>query len=88
MLMICRISKVKAKPFIIKRSCYPSFATTQKAHTRASWNAWKACIPQKGIPGSNPGFSAKQRNGIAAKLRCFFCFWPLRKLVFAGPDTK
>lgn len=67
MLMICRISKVKAKPFIIKRSCYPSFATTQKPHTRASWNAWKACIPQKGIPGSNPGFSARSRNNMLNK---------------------
>ena len=27
-------------------------------------HAWKACIPQKGIPGSNPGFSAKRKAGV------------------------
>ena len=32
-------------------------------------HAWKACIPLKGIGGSNPPLSAKQRNLM---LRCFF----------------
>ena len=34
-------------------------------------HAWKACIPQKGISGSNPDLSA--RNGTAGSVAgCFF----------------
>lgn len=39
-----------------------SYICSPKKGEMLEWlkrHAWKACIPLKGIPGSNPGFSAK-----------------------------
>ena len=35
-------------------------------------HAWKACIPQKGIPSSNLGHSAKKKSRKQYCLRDFF----------------
>ena len=43
-------------------------------------HAWKACIRQKRIPGSNPGLSAKQENGFKAfQEKAFVEFRSLRQ---------
>ena len=34
----------------------------EKSRSWPSAHEWKSCIPQKGIEGSNPSFSAKERT--------------------------
>ena len=36
-------------------------ALMEKSRSWPSAHDWKSCIPQKGIEGSNPSFSAKQK---------------------------
>ncbi len=45
----------------------------EKSRSWPSAHDWKSCIPQKGIEGSNPSFSAKQnRNSDTKGLRFLF----------------
>ena len=45
---------------------------TGEVHEWLKWHAWKACVPLKGTPGSNPGLSAEKKeaqpNGWASFL--------------------
>ena len=34
----------------------------EKSRSWPSAHDWKSCIPQKGIEGSNPSFSAKEKD--------------------------
>ncbi len=43
----------------------------EKSRSWPSAHDWKSCIPQKGIEGSNPSFSAKKQR-ILFGMRCFF----------------
>ena len=45
--------------------------------------AWKACIPQKGIKGSNP-FLSTTNNNRKLKLNSFFKYRTMKKLFITG----
>ena len=44
----------------------------EKSRSWPSAHDWKSCIPQKGIEGSNPSFSAK-KNLILSDEVLFYC---------------
>ncbi len=46
----------------------------EKSRSWPSAHDWKSCIPQKGIEGSNPSFSAKIPNAYAFGIFFFFPF--------------
>ena len=41
----------------------------EKSRSWPSAHDWKSCIPQKGIEGSNPSFSAKKKSPFTTKSR-------------------
>ena len=46
----------------------------EKSRSWPSAHDWKSCIPQKGIEGSNPSFSAKgpiQKDGAFSNIQLF-----------------
>ena len=45
----------------------------EKSRSWPSAHDWKSCIPQKGIEGSNPSFSAIMKNQIRMDLVLFLC---------------
>ena len=45
----------------------------EKSRSWPSAHDWKSCIPQKGIEGSNPSFSAKAPFVYGTKGAFFFC---------------
>ncbi len=47
-------------------------------------HAWKACIRQKRIPGSNPGLSANEKETISAS----FSFIPLALYIALGGGSE
>ena len=49
----------------------------EKSRSWPSAHDWKSCIPQKGIEGSNPSFSAKMRNPEVVKTSGFFVLYAL-----------
>ena len=44
----------------------------EKSRSWPSAHDWKSCIPQKGIEGSNPSFSAKDRQVSTGICRLFY----------------
>ena len=40
----------------------------EKSRSWPSAHDWKSCIPQKGIEGSNPSFSAKRNDNFQTKV--------------------
>ena len=45
----------------------------EKSRSWPSAHDWKSCIPQKGIEGSNPSFSANKRHTASAVCLLFLC---------------
>ncbi len=48
----------------------------EKSRSWPSAHDWKSCIPQKGIEGSNPSFSAKQETARIVLSGLFFYVLP------------
>ena len=44
----------------------------EKSRSWPSAHDWKSCIPQKGIEGSNPSFSAKRKSRYFFEIPGFF----------------
>ena len=47
----------------------------EKSRSWPSAHDWKSCIPQKGIEGSNPSFSAKKKTRYSFRIPGFFCVY-------------
>ena len=45
----------------------------EKSRSWPSAHDWKSCIPQKGIEGSNPSFSAKRKSRYFFEIPGFLC---------------
>ena len=45
----------------------------EKSRSWPSAHDWKSCIPQKGIEGSNPSFSAIRKSRYLFRIPGFFC---------------
>ena len=60
-----------AHPVVSYKSCQQdSMKRAMRMEKSRSWPSahdWKSCIPQKGIEGSNPSFSANKIPGFAFK---------------------
>ena len=57
-----------------------SLQRMEKSRSWPSAHDWKSCIPQKGIEGSNPSFSAIENPGIHMNTGAFLLLFLPRKL--------
>ena len=56
----------------------------EKSRSWPSAHDWKSCIPQKGIEGSNPSFSAKNKTPVIGVLFLYLYIWRVTEAVITG----